>query len=125
MPVLRIIRKPQPLARPVLDLAGGESPETALDRFERVGRRQQRADVRFRQIQRQAGSLGRLLDEADRGVAVIVDAPELANDRGRRRRYLMPRFPYATYYRDFPDRLHTLAFKHSRHPDYWRYRISE
>jgi len=65
------------------------------------------------------------LDEADRGVAVIVDAPELANDRGRRRRYLMPRFPYATYYRDFPDRLHTLAFKHSRHPDYWRYRISE
>jgi hypothetical protein len=39
---------------------------------------------------------------------------------------LIPRFPYAVYYRDFPDRLHILAFKHHRrHPDYWRYRISE
>ena len=51
------VLQPQPLARPVLDLAGGESPEAALDGFERVGRRQQRADVRFRQIERQDGEV--------------------------------------------------------------------
>jgi len=32
----------------------------------------------------------------------------------------------AARHRDFPDRLHILAFKHyRRHPDYWRYRVSE
>jgi toxin ParE1/3/4 len=67
------------------------------------------------------------LDEADRAVAMILEAPKrwriIEEDvRG----YFMPRFPYAIYYRDFPDRLHILAFKHhSRHPDYWRYRVSE
>ena len=38
----------------------------------------------------------------------------------------MPRFPYAIYYRVLPDQLRVLAFKHhSRHPDYWRYRLSD
>jgi hypothetical protein len=42
------------------------------------------------------------------------------------RRYLMPRFPFAVYYRVWPDHLRILAFKHhSRDPDYWRYRLSE
>jgi hypothetical protein len=37
----------------------------------------------------------------------------------------MPRFPYAIYYRVLPDHVRILAFKHhSRHPDYWRYRLS-
>ncbi len=41
------------------------------------------------------------------------------------RRYLMPRFAYAIYYRLFPDHIRILAFKpHSRHPDYWRHRVS-
>ena len=67
------------------------------------------------------------LDEADRAVAMILDTPGrwriIEKDV---RSYLMPRFPYAIYYRDFPDRLHILAFKHHRrHPDYWRYRISQ
>lgn len=67
------------------------------------------------------------LDEADRAVAMILKAPERWRIiEGDVRSYLMPRFPYAIYYRDYPDRLHILAFKHhSRHPDYWRYRISE
>ena len=40
--------------------------------------------------------------------------------------HIMPRFPYAIYYRGLPDHLRILAFKHhSRHPDYWRYRLSE
>jgi hypothetical protein len=30
------------------------------------------------------------------------------------RSYSMPRFPYAVYYRDFPERLGILAFKHHR-----------
>ena len=36
------------------------------------------------------------------------------------------RFPYAVYYRVFPDHIRILAFKHhSRHPDYWRYRLPD
>ena len=42
------------------------------------------------------------------------------------RHYLMPRFPYAIYYRVLPDHLRILAFKHhSRHPDYWRSRLAD
>jgi toxin ParE1/3/4 len=66
------------------------------------------------------------LAEADRAVVMIMNSPERWRliDEGVRC-YLMPRFPYAIYYRDFPDRLHILAFKHhSRHPDYWRNRVS-
>jgi toxin ParE1/3/4 len=67
------------------------------------------------------------LEEADRAVAIILETPGcwriIEEDV---RSYLMPRFPYAIYYRDFPNRLHILAFKHHRrHPDYWRYRISQ
>jgi toxin ParE1/3/4 len=67
------------------------------------------------------------LDAVDRAILIILDAP----DRWRIveadvRRYLMPRFPYAIYYRALPDHIRILAFKHhSRHPDYWRYRLSE
>jgi len=67
------------------------------------------------------------LAEADRAVAMIMNCPERwrITEEGVRC-YSMPRFPYSIYYRDFPDRVHILAFKHhSRHPDYWRYRISE
>ncbi|HWP55636.1 MAG TPA: type II toxin-antitoxin system RelE/ParE family toxin [Pyrinomonadaceae bacterium] len=64
---------------------------------------------------------------ADQAVAKILEAPERWRiiEAGVRS-YLMPRFPYAIYYRDYPDHLHVLAFKHhSRHPDYWRYRVPE
>ena len=67
------------------------------------------------------------LSEADRAVAMILKAPERWRiiEAGVRS-YSMAHFPYAVYYRNFPDRLHILAFKHHRrHPDYWRYRISE
>ncbi len=67
------------------------------------------------------------LDEADRAVALILESPErwkIIDENVRS--YLIPHFPYSVYYRDFPDRLHILALKHhSRHPDYWRYRISK
>jgi hypothetical protein len=65
------------------------------------------------------------LDAADRAVGVILNAPErwrvLESDV---RQYLMPRFPYAVYYRVLRDHIRVLAFKHhSRHPSYWRDRL--
>jgi len=67
------------------------------------------------------------LDAADRAVAVILEAPERWSIiEGDVRHYLMPRFPYSIYYRVLSDHIRILAFKHhSRHPDYWRYRLSE
>ena len=70
---------------------------------------------------------GQFLDDADRAVSMILETPQrwsiIQEDV---RSYFMPRFPYAIYYRNLSDRIHILAFKHhSRHPAYWRYRISE
>ena len=67
------------------------------------------------------------LDAADQAVSIILDAPERWRIIERDvRSYLMPRFPYAIYYRALSDQVRVLAFKHhSRHPDYWRYRVSE
>jgi plasmid stabilization system protein ParE len=67
---------------------------------------------------------GQFLDDADRAVSMILGTPERWRIiEADVRSYLMPRFPYAIYYRTLSDRIHILAFKHhSRHPDYWRYR---
>ena len=67
------------------------------------------------------------LDAADQAVRAILDAPEKWRIiEADVRRFLMPRFPYAIYYRVLPDDVRILAFKHHRrHPDYWRYRLSE
>ena len=77
--------------------------------------------------ERRVPTLGaQFLDAADRAIAIILEAPERWHViEADVRRYLMPRFPYAIYYRLLPDHLRILAFKHhSRHPDYWRYRLS-
>jgi len=38
----------------------------------------------------------------------------------------MQRFPYAIYYRHEEECVRVLVVKHhSRHPDYWKYRIGE
>jgi len=78
--------------------------------------------------ERRVATLGvQFLDHADRAVSIIHDAPERWRIiKGDVRSYLMPRFPYAIYYRAFSDYVRILAFKHhSRHPDYWRYRVSD
>ena len=69
----------------------------------------------------------KFLEEADRALAMILGAPgRWRMIEGGVRSYLMHRFPYAIYYRVYSEYIHILAFKHhSRHPDYWRYRISE
>ena len=67
------------------------------------------------------------LDAIERAIAIIIEAPDrwsiIEEDV---RHYLMPRFPFAIYYRVLSDHIRILAFKHhSRHPGYWRYRLSE
>jgi plasmid stabilization system protein ParE len=77
--------------------------------------------------ERRVPTLGaQFLDAADRAIRAIQEAPGRSGIiEADVRRYLMPRFPYAIYYRILPDHLRILAFKHhSRHPDYWRYRLS-
>ena len=78
--------------------------------------------------ERRVPTLGaQFLDAAERSVGGIQDAPDRWSIvEADVRRYLMPRFPFAIYYRVWPDHIRVLAFKHhSRHPDYWRYRLSE
>lgn len=77
--------------------------------------------------ERQVATLGaQFLDAVDHAINVIRGAP----DRWRIiesdiRRYPMPRFPFAIYYRVFPNWIQILALKHhGRHPDYWRDRLS-
>jgi len=76
--------------------------------------------------ERKVHSLGvRFLDAADRAIHAIEESPERWRfAEADVRRCLMARFPYAIYYRRLTDELRILAFKHhSRHPDYWRYRL--
>jgi len=78
--------------------------------------------------ERRVPALGaQFLDAVDRAVGIIQGAPHRWSIvEGDVRHYLMPRFPYAIYYRSLSDQLRILAFKHhSRHPDYWRGRLSE
>lgn len=75
---------------------------------------------------RRVSGLGaQFLDAADEAIALIQEAPERWSIiEAEVRHYLMPRFPYAIYYRVLSDHLRVLAFKHhSRHPHYWRYRL--
>ena len=68
------------------------------------------------------------LDGVDRAILTLQEMPTRWRIiEAEVRRYLMPRFPYAIYYRlRSPDHLRVLAFKHhSRHPDYWRYRLTD
>ena len=69
----------------------------------------------------------RFLDESDNAVTLIREAPQTWRAiEADVRRYLLPHFPFAIYYRVLPDHIRILAFKHhSRHPDYWRYRLTE
>ena len=65
------------------------------------------------------------LNAIERAIAIIIEAPDrwsiIEEDV---RHYLMPRFPFAIYYRVLSDHIRILAFKHhSRHPGYWRYRF--
>ena len=67
------------------------------------------------------------LDRIDLGINSIKSDP-LRNRiiESDIRRYPLPRFPFAIYYRILPDHLRILAIKHHRrHPDYWRERLAD
>lgn len=66
--------------------------------------------------------LGRaFLDEFERSIDAIVRNPKLAPFlRGKRRRYLMRRFPYGIIYQEANDELRVIAVAHqNRRPAYW------
>ena len=65
--------------------------------------------------------------EFDTAVSEIQAAPDRwAVVEGDIRRCPTRRFPYAIYYRYEADRLWILVVKHhSRHPDYWKYRLGQ
>jgi plasmid stabilization system protein ParE len=75
--------------------------------------------------QRVPGLGDRFLNEFDATVAEIQQAPERwPVIEGDLRRHVMRRFPYGIYYRVLGEELRVLVVKHhSRHPDYWRYRL--
>jgi plasmid stabilization system protein ParE len=68
-----------------------------------------------------------LLDAIDAAVIEIQRAPKrwrIVEDDVRS--YLLPRFPFALYFRIHPDHIRILAVKHHRrHPDYWRGRLTD
>jgi plasmid stabilization system protein ParE len=76
---------------------------------------------------RSPGLGARFLRDFDMAVAEIQESPALwpLVDNDLRCRTLR-RFPFSIYYRVFPDALRILVVKHhSRHPDYWRNRLSD
>jgi toxin ParE1/3/4 len=82
--------------------------------------------VRF--YSRRVRGLGnRFLSDFDSAINAIAEAPERwpVVDADVRR-YVMRRFPYGIYYRIEGNNLRILVVKHhSRHPDYWKYRLDE
>ncbi|MGC4002079.1 MAG: type II toxin-antitoxin system RelE/ParE family toxin [Pirellulales bacterium] len=66
------------------------------------------------------------LDAIDDAIALISRSPErCAVVEHDIRRYILRRFPFSIYFRVEYDLIRILAFKHhSRHPDYWRDRLS-
>lgn len=78
--------------------------------------------------ERRVPTLGaQFLEYVDRSIRDIKEAPQRWRViEADIRRYLMPRFPFAIYYRTGADEVRILAVKHhSRHPDYWHYRLLE
>jgi plasmid stabilization system protein ParE len=66
------------------------------------------------------------LEEFEQAVALIMEAPDrwlfVEHDV---RRFLMRRFPYGILYRVVGDEVRILVVKHhSRHPDYWKERLT-
>ena len=78
--------------------------------------------------ERKVPSLGsQFLDAVDRAAAVILKTPERFRIiEAEVRKVSLRRFPYAIYYRMVSGQIRILAVKHhSRHPGYWRARLSE
>ena len=71
------------------------------------------------------GLAAEFLDEFDRGVQMILDAPNAWHPlEGGIRRYRLDRFPYGIIYKMRDDEILIIAVAHlHRHPGYWRTRL--
>ncbi|MDX2194526.1 MAG: type II toxin-antitoxin system RelE/ParE family toxin [Gemmatimonadales bacterium] len=70
---------------------------------------------------RSPGAASDFLDAIDQALTQIAEAPErFPVVRGRVRRRLLVGFPYAVYYKLFPDTISVVGVIHGhRHPDTW------
>ena len=66
------------------------------------------------------------LDAVDRSIDAIVAAPEqFPVVRGRLRRVLLARFPYAVYFKVYPRTISVVGVIHgNRHPNHWLQRAA-
>ena len=76
--------------------------------------------------ERVTGLGAQFLDGVDAAIEIITESPEAHRPvEVDFRSHLMRRFPFVIYFRIHPEEIRILAVKHhSRHPDYWRYRMS-
>lgn len=72
-------------------------------------------------IRRSPTAAARFLHEVDAALARIEESPERHPViRGRLRRVLLARYPYAVYYKVFPSVISVVGVIHGRrHPDTW------
>jgi plasmid stabilization system protein ParE len=72
-------------------------------------------------MQHSRPAAARFLEAVDDALAEIADAPdEFPVIRGRLRRVLLRRFPYATYYKVYPEVISVVGVIHGhRHPHTW------
>ena len=72
-------------------------------------------------LERSPAAAQQFLDAVDAAMVLIEEAPERHPIiRGRLRRVLLRRFPYAVYYRVFPSTISVVGVIHGhRHPDTW------
>ena len=67
----------------------------------------------------------RFAEEMNRAIGVILEAPRRwpMTNHGTRK-FLLQRFPYAVYYREFSSGIEVLAVAHGhRKPGYWKSRL--
>ena len=72
-------------------------------------------------LKRSPTAAQQFLDGVDDAITLIEEAPEHHPViRGRLRRVLLRRFPYAVYYKVFPSTISVVGVIHGhRHPDTW------
>ncbi len=72
-------------------------------------------------LKRSPAAAQQFLDAVDAAMALIEEAPERHPIiRGRLRRVLLRRLPYAVYYKVFPSTISVVGVIHGhRHPDTW------
>ncbi len=72
-------------------------------------------------LERSPAAAQRFLDAVDDAMTLIEEAPERHRViRGRLRRVLLRRFPYAVYYKVFSSTISVVGVIHGhRHPDTW------